>query len=155
MGRPSKFDCIDMDQVRKLVEYGHDDKFCASFFGITERTWNNWKKDHPDFFQSLKDWKATADEHVERALFEKARGYSHPEDKIFGNGLVIETVKHYPPDTTAAIFWLKNRQVERWRDKQEVDHTTKGDKLSSPQIVSYDAETRQLIEKTLNRKKQK
>ena len=68
---------------------------------------------------------------------------------------MIETVKHYPPDTTAAIFWLKNRQVERWRDKQEVDHTTKGDKLSSPQIVSYDAETRQLIEKTLNRKKQK
>jgi len=39
--------------------------------------------------------------------------------------LIVPTVKHYPPDTTAAIFWLKNRQPAKWREKQEVETTIK------------------------------
>ena len=61
---------------------------------------------------------------AENSLFKRINGYSHPEDKIFNNQgveLVVPTIKHYPPDTTAAIFWLKNRQKDNWRDKQEVD----------------------------------
>ena len=49
-------------------------------------------------------------------------GYEHKEDKIFNNNgeaLVVGTTKYYAPDTTAAIFWLKNRQPELWRDKPE------------------------------------
>jgi hypothetical protein len=30
-------------------------------------------------------------------------------------------VEHVPPDTTAAIFWLKNRDPARWRDAWQID----------------------------------
>lgn len=44
----------------------------------------------------------------------------------------MEYIEHYPPDTTAAIFWLKNRQPAKWRDKKEVENLVKlGDELES------------------------
>lgn len=124
-GRPSKFDKIDKAQIEKLARKGWTDAEMADFHGVTDRTWDNWKKAHPEFFRSLKDWKAEADEKVERSLFERAAGYTHPEEKIFqheGRVVRAETTKHYPPDSTAMIFWLKNRRPEDWRDKHEVSH---------------------------------
>ena len=121
-GRPSKFDEANMALIQQLAEYGHTDKFIAEAVGVTEQTFNNWKKDHPQFFESLKDWKADADNQVEKALFERAKGYNHEEDKVFQyeGGIVTHRVtKHYPPDTTACIFWLKNRRPDLWRDKVE------------------------------------
>jgi len=123
-GRPSKFDTIDMEQVRLLTLDGWDDQRMADFFKITKATWNNWKKAHEEFFASLKDWKLEADHEVEMRLYKRAIGYVHPEDKIFvndGTPLIVPTEKHYPPDTTAAIFWLKNRKPAEWRDKQDID----------------------------------
>lgn len=130
-GRPSGLTKVKMDQVEKLAKAGWTDAQMAEFFGVTPRTWENWKQASPEFFQSLKDWKAEADHKVERSLLERALGYTHPEEKIFQNqGEIIraETLKHYPPDTTAAIFWLKNRKPAEWRDKQEVEHS--GDALT-------------------------
>lgn len=121
-GRPSPFDNIDMKQVEKLAVQGWTDVQMADFFGVTEQTWTNWKNSKPKFFGSLKNWKVAADARVERTLYERATGYSHPEDKVFndnGTALIVPTIKHYPPDTTAAIFWLKNRQPKEWRDKKE------------------------------------
>ena len=115
-------------QAAFLARRGCTDKELAEFFGVEEKTINNWKQAHPEFLQSLKDGKAKADSQVERSLFERATGYSHPEDKIFqyeGVPVVVPTVKHYPPDTTAAIFWLKNRRPEQWREK--IEHEHKGD----------------------------
>ena len=126
-GRPSKFDKVDLRQVEKLACMGWTDAQMSDFFEVDERTWNNWKGKHEEFFQSLKGWKASADARVERSLYERATGYSVPEDKIFNDGgipLVVPTRKHYPPDTTAMIFWLKNRDPENWRDK--VDHALSG-----------------------------
>ncbi len=126
MGRPSEYDRIDMEQVRKLAEAGWIDRDMADFFGVSESTWTNWKKAHPEFLASLKDWKAQADARVERALYERATGYSHPDTHIaVKNGKVIKTeiTKTYAPDTTAAIFWLKNRNPAEWRDKIDVDAT--------------------------------
>lgn len=34
--------------------------------------------------------------------------------------LVERKVKEVEPDTTAQIFWLKNRKPDKWRDKQDV-----------------------------------
>lgn len=124
-GRPSKFDQVDQTQVEKLARAGWTDGQMADFFGVTERTWNNWKGNHRGFFQSLKDWKAEADHKVERSLYERATGYSHPEERVFQhNGKIIraETVRRYPPDSTAMIFWLKNRIKDEWRDKQVFEH---------------------------------
>lgn len=122
-GRPSKFKAEYIRQAELLAEFGATDVQVAKFFGVTEKTVNNWKEQHPEFFTALKRGKQVSDDAVERSLFERATGYSHPEEKIFNHqGQIIraETVKHYPPDTVAAIFWLKNRRPEEWRDKREI-----------------------------------
>ncbi len=128
IGRPSKFNTIDLEKVKFLVLKGFTDKELAEFFEVNIDTWHEWKNAHPEFSDSLKDWKAEYDERVERSLVERAMGYSHPEEKIFcANGEIVraECVKHYPPDPTSMIFWLKNRQPAKWRDKQEFEHTGK------------------------------
>ena len=92
---------------------------------MAESTLNLWKQEHPEFSESLKGGKATADAEVAEKLFRRATGYEHPEDDIRavnGEIVITPTIKHYPPDTTAAIFWLKNRQPQRWRDKVEMEH---------------------------------
>lgn len=124
-GQPSKFEKVK-DIVIRLAKYGLTDKQMAEIIGVTEQTVNNWKKANPSFFESLKSEKEIADAKVERSLFERATGYSHAEDKIFndnGQPLVVPTIKHYPPDTTAAIFWLKNRKPAEWRDRQDIEHS--------------------------------
>ena len=129
MGRPSKYDLINLAQVKKLVLRGWTDLQMAEFFEVDESTWTRWKEKHEDFRTSLKDWKVEADAIVERCLFERATGYSHPEDKIFKpageDPTIVPTTKHYPPDTVAGIFWLKNRQPDIWREKQDLslDHS--------------------------------
>jgi len=123
-GRPSKFDHIDMEHVRKLAEAGWTDKQMSDFFEVSEVTWNAWKKKSGKFLKSLKDWKESADEKVERSLYERACGYTHPESKLnVIDGQVVETIvqRHYPPDSTALIFWLKNRLPKEWRDKAELE----------------------------------
>lgn len=124
-GRPTKYGSIDIEQVKRLAELGLTDKQMAYALSISEATLNTYKE-KPEFLESLKQGKAISDERVERSLFDRATGYSHPEDKMFcHNGIVIvePTTKHYPPDTTAAIFWLKNRKPKEWRDKQEMEHS--------------------------------
>jgi hypothetical protein len=74
---------------------------------------------------ALKVAKDAADARVERRLWERAMGYSHLSEKLFcsrGKVIRVEIVEHYPPDTTACIFWLKNRQPGRWRDRVDVQH---------------------------------
>lgn len=125
-GRPSKKDGLDLKQVEKLARRGWTDLEMARFFEVDQATWYRWKAADEAFCEALKEWKAEADAQIERSLYERAKGYSHPEDKIFvdkGEPVIVPTTKHYPPDTTAMIFWLKNRQPERWRDKQELDHS--------------------------------
>jgi len=124
-GQPTKKTFIDLEQMKKLYLSGWSDAQVAKFFDITQRTIDNWKQTDPKFFQSLKDWKLQADERVERSLYERACGYSHPEEVIFqyqGKIVRAKTIKIYPPDPTSMIFWLKNRQPDKWKDKTEVDH---------------------------------
>lgn len=123
-GRPTKFKKEYIEQAYKLALLGLDDKQMASFFDVTEKTFNNWKNSEPLFFQSLKDGKPKADAEVAKSLFERAKGYSCPDTHICtikGKVVLTPFVKHYPPDTTAAIIWLKNRQPGLWRDKQDYD----------------------------------
>ena len=123
-GRPRKYKKENCEQARKLCLLGFTDKRLADFFEVSESTINKWKLDYPEFSESIKKGKDIADAEVVQSLFERAKGYSHPEDKIFndsGAPLIVPTVKHYPPDTGAAFIWLKNRAG--WRDKQEIEHS--------------------------------
>ena len=123
-GRPTDYKTEYTEQAYKLCLLGATDKDMANFFGVCEATINNWKKECPEFLESLKRGKIKADAEVAKSLFHRATGYEHPEDKIFctnGEVTTVKTIKHYPPDTAAAFIWLKNRAG--WRDKQEVIHS--------------------------------
>jgi len=123
-GRPSEYDPKKTPkQTKKACLMGATDKDLADFFEVSEKTINNWKKQHPEFLQSIREGKEIADSKVAKSLYERANGYSHPEVHISNyQGTITQTdlTKHYPPETTAAIFWLKNRQPDKWRDRREV-----------------------------------
>lgn len=119
-GRPSKYKDEFPEQARKLCLLGATDKDMAGFFGVSEQTVNAWKGEHPEFLESIKKGKELADATVAESLYHRANGYSHPDVHIsnFQGAITITPLtKHYPPDTAAGIFWLKNRRPDRWRDK--------------------------------------
>jgi hypothetical protein len=121
-GRPTKYEVKFNKQVEKLCKLGATDKELADFFEVAESTLNLWKLEHPKFSESIKKGKMFADANVADSLYRRATGYSCPDTDIkVINDEIIKTplIKHYPPDTPAAIFWLKNRQKGKWRDKIE------------------------------------
>lgn len=122
IGRPSKYKAEYADLAYKFALLGATDAQLAEFFDVNVDTIYEWKNVHEAFSESLKRGKLQADAMVSTSLFQRALGYSHAEDDIrtCDNQVVITpTIKHYPPDTTACIFWLKNRQRDKWREKQE------------------------------------
>ena len=122
-GRPTDYRPEYAEQAERLCRLlGATDKDLAEFFGKSEQTINAWKKTQPEFLEALKRGKMLSDANVADKLYQRAMGYSHDAVKIMVVGGEVQQVpyiEHYPPDTTACIFWLKNRQREKWRDKPE------------------------------------
>ncbi|WP_250519489.1 terminase [Caballeronia sp. NCTM1] len=126
MARPSNYKAEYAEQARKLCLLGATDKELADFFEVSEQTINAWKNAHKEFLESIKRGKMQADSDVADRLYQRAMGYEHPEiDLRVVGGEIVETpiTKIYAPDTTAAIFWLKNRQRGKWRDKVDQEIT--------------------------------
>ena len=126
MARPSKFKPEFIAQAEKLCKLGATDMELADFFEVEVRTLYRWKAENAEFCQALKSGKDEADDRVERSLYARANGYEHDEVdiRVVMNQIVKTPIrKFYPPDTTAAIFWLKNRKPSEWRDKQELEHS--------------------------------
>jgi len=105
---------------------GATDADLAQLFGVCEATINNWKLKNDSFLESLKKGKDEFDTNsVENALLKRAMGMTVTEQRVAGGGdddeapSAVQTTKELPPDPTACIFWLKNRNPSRWRDKQE------------------------------------
>lgn len=125
-GRPSKYKPEYAEIAARLANEGATNADLADAFGVAISTISMWKVQYPEFSAAVKIAKDAADYRVENALFNRAMGYSHEDTDIrVVDGAVVMTpiVKHYPPDTAAAIFWLKNRRKEQWRDKQEIELT--------------------------------
>lgn len=125
MARPTAYKKEYAEQARKLCLLGATDVDLAEFFDVAKSTINLWKKKHPEFSDSIKKGKMIADAEVAESLFKRAIGIEYTEKKVRTDGkkeIKEVTKKLIPPDPTAAIFWLKNRQKEHWRDKQEIDH---------------------------------
>ncbi len=121
-GRPTKYKPEYDEQVAKLCKLGATDSDLADFFNVSRSTLSLWKVKHESFSDALKVGKAPADERVKLSLYHRAVGYSHPDEHISnfqGEITVTPTIKHYPPDTTACIFWLKNRLPEEFRANVE------------------------------------
>lgn len=130
-------DWITEDGLKRIESWARDGltekDIAEKKIGVSQRTFDNWKNRFPSIISSLKRGKAPIDVEVENKLLRNALGYEYEEIETYidelPNGQVkkkIKKVKKYAkPDTTAQIFWLKNRKPELWRDRQSIEHTGK------------------------------
>lgn len=120
MARPTAYKKEYAEQARKLCLLGATDVDLAEFFDVAKSTINLWKKKHPEFSDSIKKGKTVADAEVAESLYKRAIGIEYTEKKVSTDGKKEKkevTKKFIPPDAASAIFWLKNRQPSKWRDK--------------------------------------
>lgn len=127
---------LEPEGLLKIEGWARDgltDEQISHNMGINPATLYEWKKKFPEISESLKRGKEVVDRQVENALLKRALGYEYDEVKEkYEAGVLSErtvTRKEVVPDTTAQIFWLKNRKPQQWRDKQEVHDTTAIDRL--------------------------
>lgn len=119
--------------VEAWARNGLTDEQIAHNLGISIQTFYNYKTKHIEFFESLKRGKEIVDIEVENALLKRALGYEYNEvtkeliinKKTGKEELKVTKVvtKEVVPDTTAQIFWLKNRKPDEWRDKKDIEHS--------------------------------
>lgn len=126
--------------AKYMARCGLTDEEMAKELGVGIRTFYRWKKTYPEFCQALKENKGFVDALVEDSLLKKAIGYEIEEVEVTaskdGKNSRIKKTKKWIHDTTAAIFWLKNRQPDRWRDTQNISH--EGEITSTKKIdLSY------------------
>ena len=122
---------LSPDGLLRLEAYARDgltDEQIAHNMGVSTATLYNYKRDHLEILEALKKGKEVVDIEVENALLKRALGYEYTETKTeeyMVEGVpvkrVTKTVKEVIPDTTAQIFWLKNRRPMQWRDKHDME----------------------------------
>lgn len=119
-------DWITKDGLSKIQSWalsGLTNEQIANNMGISVKTLYEWANKYSDFSDALKRAKTIADEEVENALYKRALGYTVTlnKQKVTKDGIAVDCIEemHIPADTTAQIFWLKNRKPEKWRDKVE------------------------------------
>ena len=151
-GRPSKYKEEYAEQAYKLCLLGHTDEELAQFFEIAKSTLYEWKLEYPDFSDSIKKGKEIADMDVAVKLLERAKGATvmrqqaiKMKDTIYSNDgkkiseeeriEVVDLVHQEAPDTTALIFWLKNRKSSQWKDKQDIQHSGKVEVTSLGSLI--------------------
>lgn len=125
-GRPTSYRPEFVEQIRKLCELGATDYEIAGFFNVSTVTIHRWRIEHEDFCNASVVGKEAADNRVERAMYQRAVGYSFESEKVFqNNGQIVraDLVEHVPPDPGAAKHWLANRRPEAWREKVAVEHS--------------------------------
>jgi hypothetical protein len=138
-GRPTLYKDEYVKLAYNYCLLGATDADMAKYFDVDESTVNNWKNEHEEFLVSIKEGRIEADTKVVKSLYKRAIGYDQKTDKIFqfqGAPVVVPTIDHIQPDTTAQIFWLKNRQPVKWRDKIEVDQNITGDFAININVVN-------------------
>jgi Homeodomain-like domain len=117
-----------LQKAERLWEQGFTDAEVSKKLKIPIRTLYDWVKRYPELLQARTTAKAVADELVERALFKRATGFVCPDSHVSqfeGKITITPLQRHYPPDTSACLFWLRNRKPKEWRDcdrtEQHVD----------------------------------
>lgn len=118
-------------RVEGWARDGLTDEQIAHNIGITKSTLYEWKNRFKEFSESLKKGKDVVDREVENALFKRAIGYEYDEVcEEYESGVLTKrkiTKKIVVPDTTAQIFWLKNRKPDIWRDKRDAINEKESD----------------------------
>ena len=145
VGRPTKYKKEYCELVYNYSLLGAIDEKMAEFLEISVSTFNKWKLDHSEFSEAIRDGKENADSQVVKSLFKRATGTTVKEVRSDANG-GSETVKELPPDTTAAIFWLKNRQKQYWRDRQEIEQNSNITVTDERELQKYSLGDLKLLE---------
>jgi len=156
VGPPTKYKVEYNDLVYKLALLGSKDKEIANVLDISEATLNTWKNEHPQLLESLRNGKEKADAEIANSLRKRAEGYEYTEmqaikvkEVLYENGKRLKETERIemvpvkrvqPPDTSASIFWLKNRKSKVWRDKHELEHT--GDSNPLRTVTNEDLDER-------------
>lgn len=150
VGKPLLYDQYRFPQIAKALcqHYGFIAEQVAQVFGVSPRTIHDWVQKHPEFRTAMQEGRDNHDVvNVEAALLKRALGYEITEVKkthirvsakdAEGNIVKVPatkvetTVKEVPPDPKSAIFWLVNRNRDRWKlevnmnNKGKVEHTHK------------------------------
>ena len=138
MAKGKYADWLTPEGLLKIEGWARDgltDEQIAKNIGISRSTLNVWKDRYSDISDALKKGKDIIDRQVENALLKRALGYEYEEVKEkFEDGVITERTvakKEVVPDTTAQIFWLKNRKPDKWRDKPAYEDTSELDKLDA------------------------
>lgn len=132
-GPPSEYKPEYADIARKLCEnFGATDQQVADFLGIVPSVFYKYRLQYPEFAEALRLGKEGPDAAVVKALYHRAVGYTFEAQEIHVVAGKIERVsvmKHVPPDTTAGIYWTKNRMPDQWRDRRPVDDNASADNI--------------------------
>jgi hypothetical protein len=139
IGRISRYEPGMLDIAHSACLAGATDELLAEQLGVSTTTLYEWKHAHPEFADAIKRGKHPANNRVASALYERAKGATWTEEVpikvkevVYVDGKkiseterveIVEVTKRAPPDTTAGIFWMKNRRPDMWRDKQDVQHS--------------------------------
>lgn len=134
-------------QVAAWARNGLSERDIAQNMDIAYSTFNDWKKKFPELSEALKRNKEIADIIVENALYANATGYDYEEqvsatkkevfykdgkrEKEVVTPVALTLKRHKPPETTAQIYWLKNRIPKDWRDKREITEEPQNNKMQA------------------------
>lgn len=140
-GRKTLYDTLKIEtrlpEIEGMARDGYRDEDIYKTLGIARQTFYNWMEKYPEFAESVRKGKAVVDAEIENELLENARGrYYWEETQELVEKTDPETgrkkqemtttkkvLKFIKPDTTAQIFWLKNRKPGEWREKQHMEHS--------------------------------
>lgn len=120
-GRPEVWSETWITQAAFMARNGATDVEMAKELGCALSTFYLRMNQYPAFSEAVNAGKAAYDQRVENSLARRAIGYEYETEKVFSNGLRLKVIEHVPPDTTAQIFWLKNRRPNEWRDRKETE----------------------------------
>ena len=119
--------------IRGWARDGLTNKQIANNMGVGVSTLYKWKSDNLELQEALNDGREVADYEVENAMHRAALGYLVTETRQAigkdGEVVTLKSERYIAPSISAQIFWLKNRQPEKWKDKQEVTDTSALEKL--------------------------
>ena len=127
-GRTVKYTEETPDLVYRMVRLGLTIAQVAANLKITERTLTNWMQNREDVRKAYEDGRWESILIIEESLWRKANGYEYEEVKEYSGidsigrpwSRTVSTLKRVEPDTTALIYYSKNRYPERWRDTWHV-----------------------------------
>ncbi|MGH0775279.1 helix-turn-helix domain-containing protein [Bacillus mobilis] len=112
-----------LDEIKEWAEQGLTESEMQKLLGVSHNAFNNYKNEYSELNESLKQGKEISDDIVEQSLYKNAIGYYYEEEAVTNKGDIVSVKKYSKPNTTAQIFWLKNRRRDQWRDKQDIEHS--------------------------------